>query len=60
MADNIDEKHKILTFQIKFKGTLKEEFEVRKALENYVSALKLNIFNFKARVLTNKEIQALN
>lgn len=55
----IDEKYKILTFQIKFRGTLKEEFEVRKALENYITALKLNIFNFKARVLTNKEIENL-
>lgn len=53
------EKHKILTFQIKFRGTLEEEVEVRKELEKYVGMLKLNIFNYKARVLSNKEIQAL-
>ena len=56
---NVDEKHKILTFQIKFKGSLDEEFKLRKELETFVQVMKLNIFNFKARVLTQKEIKAL-
>lgn len=55
----LDEQHKILTFQIKFKGTLDEEFELRKSLEKFVFHLKLNIFNFKARVLSKKEIMAM-
>ena len=56
---NIDEIEKILTFQIKFKGDLQEEFEIRKAVENFVLQLKLNVFCYKARVLTRKEIENL-
>lgn len=56
-SKKVDEQNKILTFQIKFVGNLKEEFEVRKAIENYVLALKLNVFGFKARVLSRKEVE---
>ena len=50
---------KILTFQIKFKGSLSEELEVRKVIENFVMTLKLNVFNYKARILTKKECESL-
>ncbi len=56
---NLEEKEKVLTITIKFKGTLDEEFEVRKALEQYISTLKLNMLNYKARVLSDKEISSL-
>jgi hypothetical protein len=57
--ESMEDKRKILTFQVKFKGNLDEEIEVRKAVEQFIMTLKLNICGFKARVLTKKEIESL-
>jgi hypothetical protein len=57
--ESMGDKQKILTFQVKFKGSLDEEIEVRKAVEQYIMTLKLNLCGFKARVLTKREIESL-
>ena len=59
MVKNVCEFDKLLTFQVKFRGTLEEENDIRTSVENFIMGLKCNILNYKARVLSRQEVEKM-